>query len=294
MKKKYVTVFTPTYNRVNDIKNLYNSLLKQTNKNFEWIVVDDGSTDNTGDYLKKVISEKKISIKYIPQQNSGKHNAVNKGVDIATGEYFAIVDSDDTLLPEAIDTIIKWFDQIKKTDLKFAGVASQRGYDINHPIGTTFVGDYIDAKNTDREKYGMTGDKFEIYYTQVLRDNKFPCFSGEKFLSEITLWNRLARKGYLIRWHQDILYICNYQDGGLTNNIVSHLANSPKGFALCIKEQVKYDKISLKKKMSYYSLYYRIRKNKVSIGCIAKELDTNVMLIFLSCIVRYCYEKIKK
>ncbi len=88
--KNLVTIFTPTYNRAELLSKLYNSLVKQTNKNFEWVIVDDGSIDNTSEIVKEFISEQKIKINYYKQKNSGKHIAINKGVEIAQGELFLL------------------------------------------------------------------------------------------------------------------------------------------------------------------------------------------------------------
>ena len=98
------TIFTPTYNRRQLIDNLYQSLLAQSNKSFEWLVVDDGSTDDSEEYFSKLLSKPQpFTIRYIKQENGGKHRAINRGVQNANGELFFIVDSDDTLLPNTIE-----------------------------------------------------------------------------------------------------------------------------------------------------------------------------------------------
>ena len=97
-----VTIFTPTYNRAYIIGKLYGSLLEQTDRNFEWLIVDDGSTDNTRELIGSFIREDRISIRYFRQENGGKHRAINRGVREAAGELFFIVDSDDQLTPEAV------------------------------------------------------------------------------------------------------------------------------------------------------------------------------------------------
>ena len=101
-----VTVFTPTYNRAETLPELFNSLMKQNCSNFEWLIVNDGSTDNTIKIINEFIKEATFPIRIINTSNGGKHRAINKGVKIAKGEWFAIVDSDDFLLPNAIERII--------------------------------------------------------------------------------------------------------------------------------------------------------------------------------------------
>lgn len=291
----FCTVFTPTYNRKDFLSKLYDSLLKQSFKDFEWVIVDDGSTDNTKEYIEKIIAEKKIKINYYYQKNSGKHVAINNGLKHAKGKVFAIVDSDDYLTKNALLKIKTWFDCIEKcnANIKFCGVSGQKGYSENESVGQTFKGDYIDAKTTDRKKYNINGDKFEVFYTSILKQNQFPVFKGEKFMPETVVWNRLSRQDYYIRWFQDIIYICDYLEDGLTKGLLKHIENSPKGYALNIKEQVKYDNISFKQKMSYYSLYYLVRKNHASLKDIALELETSPYLILVSNVIRKIYKGVK-
>lgn len=297
MKKNvFCTVFTPTYNRKKFLPKLYQSLVEQNFKNFEWIIVDDGSTDGTCEYVKQIKKENKIDIEYYFQENSGKHVAINTGLRYANGKTFAIVDSDDVLTKDALEKIKLWFDDIENetTDIKFCGVAGQKGYSLEKSVGKSFDGYTIDARTTDRNKYNILGDKFEVFYTFILKQNQFPVFENEKFMLETVVWNRLSRLNYYIRWHQDIIYLCDYLAGGLTKQILSHIENSPKGYALNIIEQVKYDNISFKQKMSYYSLYYMVRKKYVGLKKIAYELQTSQFMIIISIFIRKLYEGVKK
>src|SRR5271157_5948645 len=100
----YFTVFTPTYNRVRLLPRVYNSLCKQTYSNFEWLIIDDGSTDGTPDLVKKWESEGHLSIRYYHQENQGKHIAWNKAADLARGEYFLCADSDDEFVPNSLES----------------------------------------------------------------------------------------------------------------------------------------------------------------------------------------------
>ena len=122
-----ITVFTPTYNRAYIIEKLYHSLQRQTFKDFEWIVVDDGSEDETEDLFKKIQKDKNLfEIRYIKQKNGGKHRAINKGIEIAKGELFFIVDSDDYLIDTALKTITEIEESIPENEKKqFAGVCGQ-------------------------------------------------------------------------------------------------------------------------------------------------------------------------
>ena len=154
----FITIFTPTYNRCNLIDNLYQTLLAQTKKNFEWLVVDDGSTDNTEKYFSELLSKQQpFPIRYLKQENGGKHRAINLGVKKANGELFFIVDSDDTLLPNAIEKINQWAESLDNSR-KWCGIAGLRGFTENKIIGQHPSVDFVDAKNTERRKYNLLGD----------------------------------------------------------------------------------------------------------------------------------------
>lgn len=187
---------TPTYNRGYLLIRLYNSLLKQSEKDFEWIIVDDGSDDDTKEVVNKFINKKNgFNIKYYYQNNGGKHRAVNKGIDFSEGEVFAIVDSDDYLTKNAVEEIKKGFSSIKdgKCNLKFAGVGMLKGYSEDEYVGKTFKYSFLDAKSTERKKRNIIGDKFEVFYTSVMRENKFPEVDEEKFMTEAIVWKRMGK-----------------------------------------------------------------------------------------------------
>ena len=146
-----ISIITPTYNRGYCIKNLYDSLLEQTKKDFEWIIVDDGSADDTAEIVRGWIKECDIfPIFYYKQENGGKHRALNKGIQMAQGNYCFPVDSDDKLLPEAVQKIQKWIKEIDK-DKSFAGVSGNRGSNRKSIIGEFPNNvEFVDAKNTER------------------------------------------------------------------------------------------------------------------------------------------------
>ena len=135
MKKNIVTIFTPTYNRAYILENLYESLIRQTSQKFEWLIVDDGSTDETANLVATWQKENKISIRYLKQKNGGKQRAHNKGVEECKTELFVCVDSDDYIADGSIESILKTWKNIKGDD-KLAGMIALRGVDEKTPIGT--------------------------------------------------------------------------------------------------------------------------------------------------------------
>lgn len=222
-----VTVFTPVYNREREIHNLYNSLLHQTSKDFEWIVVDDGSEDSIEDTMKEWIQQTdSFPIRFFHQNNSGKHIAINRGVLEAEGEYFIIVDSDDYLVDNAVKTIIDAFSRLPGD---YAGIGLQRISPEGSLIGKTFKGKYIDCTVSDRPKYRIEGDKAEAFYTSVLKKYPFPAFEGENFLSEACVWYKMAADGLLIRWINEPGVVCEYLSGGLTDTSFSLALKNFKG-----------------------------------------------------------------
>lgn len=234
----FITIFTPTYNRRQLIERLYQSLLTQTKKNFEWLVVDDGSTDNTESYFADLLNKQQpFPIRYIKQENGGKHRAINKGVINAEGKLFFIVDSDDYLTENAIEKINQWTATLNDSR-KWAGIAGLRGQTKNRVLGQHNPSSkFIDAKNSERRKYNLLGDKAEIYFTEVLKKYPFPEIPGENFISEEIVWNAIARDGYYLRWFNEIIYICNYLEGGLTKDYSKDNSN-PQGRLLWVKGQL--------------------------------------------------------
>lgn len=275
-----ITIFTPTYNRCNLIDNLYQSLLAQTQKNFEWLVIDDGSTDKTQEYFSKLLSQAQpFSICYIKQENGGKHRAVNRGVKEACGELFFIVDSDDFLLPKAIEKINQWVASLDQSH-KWCGVAGLRGLSEKKVLGQRPSVDYVDAKNTERSCFLLDGDKAEVYFTEILREYPFPEIPGEKFISEEIVWNAIARNGYYLRWFNEIVYICSYLEGGLTKDYLKDERN-PQGRLLWAKGQLESFPDDWKKRCSAIAVYSNaVRKNKN-----AKEIADELNVSFFKVIV---------
>ena len=230
-----ITVFTPTYNRAKLLPDLYESLKRQTCKDFEWVIVDDGSTDDTESLVKQWIPQADFSICYTKKENGGKQRAVNLGVQKAKGEYFFIVDSDDILTDNAVETALKWFDTIKD-EKNFGGIGGQKGYKSGKAIGDSFDGEYLDATTLERAKYHINGDKAEIFYTDVLKKFPFPEFEGEKFVPEALVYNRIAQAGYKLRWFNEIVYLAEYLPDGYSANVDRLLISNWQGYSLYVKE----------------------------------------------------------
>ena len=278
-----ITVFTPTYNRGYIIKNLYQSLKRQTVKDFEWIVIDDGSTDNTENLFEIYKSENnEFNIYYEKVANGGKHRAINKGVAKAQGKLFFIVDSDDYLTDDAIEKIIDLEESIGDEQKKyFAGVCENRGYSQNEVVGCTFDSEgEIDITMLERERYGIYGDKAEVFYSEILRKYPFPEFEGENFLTECVVWDKMAYDGYKLRFANDIIYICDYLPDGLTAHYDELYEKNPAGYGLYIYQSGKFGKKYGIEKWKEYFKYYNKFTPRLGLSKTAAYLHINPIKLF--------------
>lgn len=279
-----ITVFTPTYNRGYIIENLYKSLQRQTFTDFEWLVVDDGSKDNTEelfDVWKK--GDNNFNIRYYKKENGGKHRAINYALKIIKSPYVFIVDSDDILTNDAILTINSWIDTID--DENIAAVSGLKGYNLNQPIGdiSFFSGNnYIDVSNLERDKLNMNFDMAEVYKTSILKKYPFPEYDGENFITEGIVWDRIAHDGYQIRWFNKIIYICDYLDDGLTKSGRKIFIDNPKGYAQYVNQNIDYKNMNLKQRILSYYDYYLDMKCKYSLKEIANYLNISSILLRFS------------
>lgn len=212
-----ITIFTPTYNRKKTLVRLYESLLAQKNQSFEWLIVDDGSTDGTGEYVKKLIEEDKINIRYYFQTNKGKMQAHNKGVELSNSELFFCVDSDDYLPENAVEVIIDTWRRVNNDNI--IGILGYKRNSDNEPVTRLKNGEIAASTLKDAyDKYGLVGDAALIFRSEAIKKVRFPYFKGEKFVPEAYLYDQLDRMGelYICR---SCLYICEYMPDGYTANI---------------------------------------------------------------------------
>lgn len=286
MNKVKITVFTPTYNRAYTLERLYKSLLNQTCYDFEWLIVDDGSTDGTSALIDSFQNNQLFDVRYYRQENNGKHVAINKGVSLAQGDLFFIVDSDDYLTINSIETIITWENSISDKS-SFAGIAGNKGFTNESIIGRTFSGKYVDATSLERDKYHIEGDKAEVFYTNILKQFPFPVFDGERFITENVVWYRIAAEGYRLRWFNEIIYIAEYLEDGLSAKQIQLYADNPKGFALSIKQKIKYRDYGKKQIDAEYFDYYQIVKRRITLHEAAEYLEINPFRLISAIVLFY-------
>lgn len=237
-----ISIVTATYNRAHLLPRLYQSLKSQENKDFEWVVIDDGSVDNTESLIMEFMGENLININYIKKNNGGKHTALNMGIQIAKYDYIFFVDSDDFLPVKSVKIIKDKINLIKDhSDYAYiAGVCGLIADFKGNLIGTRLDQDVICNYITYRYKYKVLGDKAEIFKKAVLLDFLFPTFDDEKFCPEALIWNRISEK-YTMFFFNEVVYFREYLDGGLTSKIVEIRKKSPKATLLYYYEFVQLD-----------------------------------------------------
>lgn len=221
-----ITILTPTFNRDYILKKAYNSLLNQNNKKFEWLIIDDGSTDKTKELVNKFKSENKIKIRYFYKKNGGKHTALNFGINKAKGDLILILDSDDYLRKDAVELVYKYWDKYKDND-KLCGITFLRK--IKNPMYRfekfdECISNFIDFKYNSNRLY----DTCEVIKTSVFKEYPFPVFENEKFLSEIIVWGNMAKK-YDMAFIPKEIYHAKYLEDGLTKNWFKLVTNNPMG-----------------------------------------------------------------
>lgn len=268
-----ITVFTPTYNRAHLLPTLYESLLKQSFTDFEWVIVDDGSSDNSEQIIQDFSAENKINIRYFLQKNGGKHRAINKGVAEAKGILFFNVDSDDYLPENALKTVVEKYEE-SKSKYKVAGVSGRRIFTTGTIVGSDNFTELVTNSIDIRTKYGVTGDLVEVFEVAVLKQYPFPEFENEKFCAESTIWFRIALSHDLYFFNEGI-YVTEYIAGGLTDNSVKIRMQSPKSAMLCYSELEKYN-IPLLQKVRANCNFWRFSFND-STSFVTKIKQVNIL-----------------
>lgn len=308
MGHPYITVFTPTYNRKDQIKRLYKSLCNQETMNFEWIIIDDDSVDGTEEMVQEWIhtNQRDFGIRYYKQLHGGKHRAINKGVQLAQGIFFFIVDSDDYLMIDAITMVEGWGKEVEERD-DIAGVSGMRISNTGVIGGIPILEkgmDWIEANNFERSKYNLSGDKAEVYKTSILKKYPFPEFEGEYFVTEAVCWDAIAADGYKVRWYNYPIYHCEYLEDGLTksgaNSMKGHIENY-QGYCYYVRQCLRLKPVldGITEFRQYrklvYVMHFRVSKKAHDIGMSVLQyfIWSFVVMPFLYCI-RIIIRKHKK
>jgi glycosyltransferase involved in cell wall biosynthesis len=231
-----ITILTVTFNRARLLPRAYESLQEQTYESFEWIVVDDGSTDETRALLAEKTRSAAFPVRYLWQPHTGKHVGINRGVREARGELCVILDSDDRLVPGALERIRYWWETIPIQERSsFAGVVGLYADRTGKLLGSGLPQNVLDTTTIElRTRYRVRGDTLHAYRTDVLRQYPFPENLGS-FVTEALVWNRIAR-GYRVRCVNEVWGEVDYQPDGLSARSTLLRVKSPHAARLYYKE----------------------------------------------------------
>jgi glycosyltransferase involved in cell wall biosynthesis len=217
------TVFTATHDRAHTLGRVRDSLAQQTFRDFEWLIVDDGSTDGTREQVTAWSAEASFPIRYVSQEHSGKHVAFNRGVREARGELFLSIDSDDALVPNALERFKHHWDGIPaERKAEFSAVSALCTDLRGRPLGARFPADVTDSDSLELFfRYKVSGDKIGFHRTDVLRAHPYPEPKGVRHVSPSVAWFAIARS-YRTRYVNEYLLRVDRQEGAH----LSHLSRA--------------------------------------------------------------------
>ena len=235
-----LTVFTPAYNRAYSLPRTYESLKNQTCKDFIWLIIDDGSSDNTKELVDQWISESnEFEIQYIYKENGGMHTAHNTAYANIHTELNVCVDSDDAMPADAVEKILRKWEEVK--DCGYAGIiALDADLNTNKVIGKGFPEGLKDTTVSGYYARGGAGDKKLIYRTDIINQYpEYPVYEGEKYFS-LAFKYRLIDQDYKMAVLDESVCLVEYQQDGSTNNMIRQYYRNPKGFAEWRKIRMQY------------------------------------------------------
>lgn len=263
-----LTIITPTYNRGSTLKRCYLSLKKQNNYNFQWLIIDDGSNDQTKLLVERFKHEtKKFEIDYYYKNNGGKHTALNFSHSFIKGEIVLILDSDDYLVGEAVQIILNSWEKYFYND-QICCLSFSKGWDDKQALVDIKKSEIVSNHIDFRINNGLFGDCAETIRTSNFLKFKFPTFDGEKFMTEGVMWMTLGMK-YETCYINEIIYIVpRYREDGLTQAGTKMRLKNIKGMLVycelmlnvrvSLRIRIKY---ALLKNCYYYFLGLKLKKS---------------------------------
>jgi len=251
MKAPFFTIFIPTYNRAHTLSRTMQSISDQNFRDFEVVVIDDGSTDSTADLIESWQKKASFPIKYFYQENHGKAAAHNRALEISEGTFFITLDSDDSILPDALEMILKHWNLIPEGDRDdFAGVGGLCLKDSGIICGSSFPKNIMDSNYLEMSRdHRLRGEKREAIRTEVLREYPYPIIEGENHIRPSLILRRLSEK-YMIRFINIPLQVNRHAPDGIMANRFRYRMKNPKGLRLCFLEDITlYDRYCDRKRL---------------------------------------------
>lgn len=278
-----LSILTATYNRADFLERLYNSIIKNLNNELEveWLIMDDGSEDETSKLVEKFIQEAKVEIKYYTQENQGKMVAINNLIEYVTGDLIVDCDSDDYFAPNAFKTIKEEVEKTPKEGLYAICFLKQN--ENGNVDGTSFKNE----RSTMFDLYfkeGATGEKNLVYYAEVRKKYKHELEKNEKFITEARMYHKMDAE-YKIKCINKTITIGDYQANGYTSNILKTFTTSPCGYLKYFEEilQKDFKKVIFSKRLyaiKHYILFLSLTKQKANLKKV-KNLLNKILIIIL-------------
>ena len=260
MKGPLFSIFIPAYNRAHVIDQALDSISDQAFPSWEIIVVDDGSTDNTGEVVADWSRRHGVTVRYIYQINAGKHVAHNQGVAAARGELFMVLDSDDRLLPEALEKVsAAWWGLSAGGRLGSAGVEGLCITSSGALHGTAYPEDTWDGNYLElRGVHGVCGEKRSALRVDVLEQYPYPVFAGEYHVRPSYIWKRIAHH-YSFRCINEPLQIVDFAQDGLTASASKRRLLNVQGLFAYWKDDIFHHQeyLSMPRRVKHYAEYIR-------------------------------------
>lgn len=229
---KTLTIFTPTYNRIHTLSRTYDSLCTQTCDDFEWLIIDDGSTDHTARIVKKWITEAKFKIRYIYKENGGLYTGYNVAYENIETELNVCIDSDDYMPDDAVERIVSYWKE--KGNNKYAGII---GLDFYHnteqPIGGYFPNSLTEVYYLDLYTQKIHyGDTKQVMRTDLMKQVAPQIgFEGEKNFNPVYMLLQVCDKYPLLVLNDNLCFVEYQETDSMSKGILRQYRNSPKSFA---------------------------------------------------------------
>lgn len=236
-----ITIFTPTYNRKHLLPNLFESLKKQTCKDFVWLVVDDGSTDGTQELFNEWKSQDVgFKIEYVKKPNGGKHTVIEKANEICTTDYIVCVDSDDYLTESATEQMYNEIKVIDKME-DVCGVVTRKAKPNGEPFGEKWVPNEMNLYFYELSTiYGYFSETCLLFKTNMASKYYFPKFENERFVTESVYYNQFLFK-YKMYASNNLYYLAEYMPDGYTAQGLDLFFKNPEGYLYALKQNAFYD-----------------------------------------------------
>ncbi len=229
-----LTVFTPTYNRADKLPRLYESLCRQSCYDFEWLIIDDGSTDNTTEVITTFTGENCFPVRYIRKENGGKHTAYNLALEQARGEWFLCVDSDDYLADDAVKKLLGKLHTLGDQN----GLIAYKEDVTGRPLSERFPSGLAQEKMHRLGLIHHCGGEFTLVFsTAFAQKNPFPVFPGERFVTECVVYDRMDHLGEMALF-PEVITICEYQADGYSQNANAVMKKNPNGYCLYFLQRI--------------------------------------------------------